>query len=242
MAFRLRSRAGIDDLMLHIQGAASTQYVSGALYKTTNGLPVVLAGQTDQPFILIESMAIQPYNGQSQGNVNGLNTSPLRAGTELLTTTVGERVIGIPIDPSIDIVCDSVTPLLNRVAAEANTNRAQAICAYGGSTGDFTGGTVYLPDQDWQGVITASGVAGGSVTIVFTPQAPRACTIGDYVSAVPFGVGDLVKWDGTNPQLVLSNAVADVSGGLFSVHKVEMQHGATKGSVTHVIGRIKNPV
>lgn len=242
MAFRLKSRAGIDDLILHVQGKASTQYVSGALYKTTDGLPVVLAGQTDQPFMLIESMAIQPYNGQSLGNVNGSNVSPLRAGTELLTTTVGEKVLGIPISPALDIVCDNVTPLLSLVAAAANTNRAQAICAYGGSSGDLTGGVVYLPEQDWQGVITGSAVSGGNVTIVFTPQAPRACTTGDYVSAVAFGVGDLVKWDSTAPQTTLSNAVADVSGGLFQVHKVEMQFGATKGSVTQVTGRIKNPV
>jgi hypothetical protein len=245
MAFRLKSRAGVDDQYIHIQGSASTQYTPGNLLKMVNGLPVVIAGQTEQPFMLFEKMRLQPYNGQSMGHVNGSNASPLRPGTEDLTTTAGQRLIGIPLNSSLMIETD-VVPLLGGasggVAAAANTNKAQAICAYGGSTGDLTGGIVYLPDQDWQGVITASGVAAGDVTIVFTPPAPRACTTGDTVQAIPFGVGDKVKWDGSTPESKLSNAVADVSGGLFLVCQVDMQYGNPKGSLALVVGRITDPI
>lgn len=251
MAWRLKSRNVIDDVYVHLIGKASTQYVTGALYKvpvtTTagSGTPVVLSGQTDQPFMLVDSLDIQPYNGQSMGNVNGKNLSPLRPATDLLTTTVGERVMGILIDPSLIFECD-VTPLLGGASAGAaavtNTNVAQAIAAYGGSTGDFTGGVVYLPEQDWQGIITSSAVGGGNVTLVFTPPAPRACTVGDTIQALPFGVGAAPKFDSTAPSTTLSNAVADVGGGNVLVTKVEMQFGATKGTVAHVSCRIKSPI
>lgn len=250
MAWKLRSRAGMDDLYEHIQGKASTQYITGAMYKvpvtTTagSGTPVVLSGQTDQPFMMIDSVETQPYNGQSLSNVNGSNASPLRPATPLLTTTAGEKVLGIIIDPSLIFECD-VVPLIGGATgatALSNSNAAQAICAYGGSTGDLTGGCVYLPEQDWQGVITSSAVSGSNVTLVFTPPAPRACTTGDTVQALPFGVGAAPKWDSTNPHLGLSNAVADVTGGNVLVRKVRMQFGSPKGSLASVACAIKSPI
>lgn len=242
MAFRLKSRAGIDDLYIHVLGAASTQYVAGSLAKMSAGLPVILAGQTDQPFMLIEQLTTQPYGGQTL-NVN--NGGPLRPATALLSDTTGQRLMGIPINPALVIETDLV-PLLGGAsggaAALSNATKAQAICAYGGSTGDFTGGVVYLPEQDWQGIITSSAVGAGNVTLVFTPPAPRACTVGDTIQAQCFGPGAAPKWASSNPQLGLSNAVADKSGGLFLVTGMAMQYGNPKGANTIVSGQIKSPI
>ena len=224
-----------------LQGTASLLHVVGALYKMVDGLPVVIAGQTEQPFGVYQNMDPQPYNGQSGYNINGVNASPLRPATENTTTTKGERCAFIPLTPGLVLDTD-LTPLLSRVAAAANTNTAQAICAYGGSTGDFTGGIVYLPEQDWQGIITASGVAAGNVTIVFTPAAPRACTTGDVVSAICFGVGDSPKFASSSPELGLSNAFADIASGLVMVRKVQGQFGATKGSAFRISCQMKAPL
>jgi len=245
MAFRLKSRAGINDLIERLQGKKSTQYVLGSLCKMTDGVPVVIAGATEQPFLLVENMDIQPYNGQSLGNVNGLNLSPLRPVTELLTTTKGEQITGIPIHDMQDIETD-LAPLLGGATigatAVVNTNKAAAVAAYGGSTGDFTGGTVYLPEQDWQGIVETSVVGAGNVTLVFNPPAPRACTTGDTIQALPFGPGDKVKWDATTPELLISSAAADVTGGLFQVHQIDMSQGKPKGTSALVSGRITSPI
>lgn len=226
-----------------IQGSASTQYVKDSLVKMSSGLPVVLSGQTDQPYGVVQEMDPQPYNGQTMGNVNGKNLSPLRPATDMLTTTVGERIGIVPIFAGLELDND-LTPLLNRVAATSNSSTSQAICAYGGSTGDFTGGIVYLPDQDWQGVVTSSAVAAAAVTLVFAPPAPRACTTGDVVCAIPFGVGNSPKFASSNPQLGLSNAVADISGGNVLVRKVAGQYGppSTRGSLFRITCQMKAPI
>lgn len=243
MAYRLSSRNAVDDLMYWTQGAASTTYVKGSLAKITNGLPVALSGQTDQPFMFIESLDPQPYNGQSLGMVNGINLSPLRPAVDMVTTVVGEKIGGIQINSSLLFECD-VAPLLSRVAAVVNTITSQAICAYAGATGDFTGGIVYLPDQDWQGVVTSSAVAGGNVTLVFSPAAPRACTTNDVVSAITFGVGAAPKFDSVAPSTTLSNAFADKTGGNVMVTKVNFAAltGQTAGSSCVVTQRIKSPI
>lgn len=225
-----------------VQGTASTTYTKDSLVKMSSGLPVNLSGQTDQPYGFMQEMDPQPYNGQSEGNVNGKNASPLRPATDMLSTTAGERFMLVPVYPGLLLDTD-LTPLLNRVAATSNTNTAQAICTYGGSTGDFTGGIVYLPDQDWQGVITSSAVSAGAVTLVFAPPAPRACTTGDVISAVPFGVGSSPKFNSSNPHLGLSNAVADNSGGNVLVKKVAGQYPPSlRGSLFRITCQIKSPI
>lgn len=242
MAWTLTDKsASVQERMEWIIGAASTQYTKDSLVKMSNGLPANLAGQTDQPYGFVQEMDIQPYNGQTMYNVNGVNTSPLRPATEMKTTTAGEAIGIVPITPGLLLNTD-VTPLLNRVAANSNSTTSQALCAYGGSTGDFTGGIVYLPDQDWQGIVTSSAVAGGVVTLVFTPAAPRACTTGDVISAMPFGVGFSPKFDSSNPHLTLSNAVADNSGGNVLVKKVAGQYGSSRGSLFRVTVQIKAPL
>jgi len=224
-----------------LQGAASTLYVKGALYKMSAGLPVVLSGQTDQPFGLCQEMDPQPPNSASMGNVNGFYSSPLRPATDMMTTTAGEKIGFVPIAAAL-LLQNDITPLLNRVAAGSNSTASQAICAYGGSTGDFTGGIVYLPEQDWQGVITSSAVSGGNVTLVFAPAAPRACTTGDTVSAVPLAVGSLIKFASSSPQLGLSNAVADVGAGNALVRKIQGNFGSPKGSLFRITVQMKSPI
>lgn len=242
MAFTLTNKlVSNQEILEWIQGAASTQYTKDALVKMSAGLPVNLAGQTDQPYGLVQEMDIQPYNGQSLGNVNGANLSPLRPATDMLTTTVGEKIGIIPISPGL-LLDNDYTPLKDRVAAVANTTKSQAIIAYAGSTGDFTGGTVYLPDQDWQGIITSSAVAGGNATLVFAPAAPRACTTGDVVSASPLGPGATTKFASSNPQLGISDAVADVGGGMVMVRKIAGQYGANKGDLFRATVQIKAPM
>lgn len=242
MAWRRSSPANTSssDIVEYLLGKASTQYVSGGMVKMSAGLPVALTGQTDTPFGIVQVMNIQPYNGQNEGNVNGINASPLRPATPLLTTTVGEQIGIIPTPGSI-FDCD-VTPLLNRVAAAANTNKAQAICVYGGSTSDLNGGYVYLPEQDWQAIITTSAVSAGSVTIVFAPAAPRACTTGDTVSALPFSIGFSVKWDAINFDTQVSNAVADNTNGNALIREVHMENGNPRGSSAVVSCQIKSPI
>lgn len=244
MAFRLKTRGGVDDLYIHVLGAASTQYTAGALGKMVSGLPAHLAGQTDQPFMLIEQMTTAPYGGQSMSNVNA--GGPLRPATALLTTTAGERLIGIPVNPAVQFQTD-ITPLIGGAAggaaAQANASKSTVIVNVGSATtGQLTGGVVYLPEQDWQAIITSSPVAANIGTLTIQPPAPRACTTGDTVQIIPFGPGAAPKWASVNPHLGLSNAIADNTGGLFLVTEVAAQYGNPKGSSMAVSGIIKSPI
>lgn len=242
MAFTLTNKLlSSQEILEWIQGTASTTYTKDSLVKMTTGAPVNISGQTDQPYGLVQEMDPQPYNGQSLGNVNGVNLSPLRPATDMLTTTAGEKIGIIPIVPGL-LLDNDLTPLIDRVAASANSTKSQAICTYGGSTSDLNGGTVYLPDQDWQGIISTSAVSAGAVTIVFNPPAPRACTTGDVVSASPLGPGATTKFASSNPHLGLSNAVADIGGGMALVRKVAGQYGANKGDLFRITAQIKAPM
>ncbi len=256
MAWRLRSRID-SDTYESIQGKASIQYVTGSLLKVINGalntadtgLPIALAGATDVPQYMVDSMNPQPYNGQSLQNVNGVAASPLRPATDLLTTTAGERLLCVPINPTLLFDCD-VVPTFNGIAVSniSNTlkntviipstdNSADTVTAI---TGDFTGCAVYLPEQDWQAVVITSVVAASRITVVFSPPAPRAAVFGDTCSLLSFGLGAMPQWDETNPSLTVSNETDANAGGLVVVRAIDMAHGATKGSLATVTCAIAN--
>lgn len=244
MAWTIKSKLdSTQEIMEWIQGSASTAYVKDSLVMITAGLPVTLTGQTGQPYGVAQEIDIQPYNGQSSGNVNGANASPLRPSTadQMTTTTVGEKLGIVPVTPGLLLDTD-VVPLLNRVAAKTNATAGAAVCTAAGSDDDYNGGIIYLPDQDWQAVITDVDASAGDLTFTFAPPAPRACTVGDVISAMPFGLGFAPKFSAAAPHLTLSNTVADNSGGNVLVRKVAGQHGSLKGSLFRVTCEMKSPV
>jgi hypothetical protein len=267
MAWRLRTKlASISDVYQQVIGQASTQYVTGQLVGYTIAAGTQYAGilqqistQTGQPTHIVDSVDPQPYNGQSEFNVNGKNSSPLRPATPLLTTANGEKLLLNPINPLQLYDCD-VVPCYNRVTPAANTTVANVIISntdnnttpvtYATSNGALVGATVYLPEQDWQGVVTADVYSSSSYTgstagrtLTIQPPPPRACTTGDTVSVLPFGCGALVKWDPTNFSTTISNVLADATGGLAYVREINMQYPSNlRGSLAQVTCSIKSPV
>ena len=133
-------------------------------------------------------------------------------------------------------------------ACNANTNNAEVIWTGTGTTTntDFLGGTIYIPELQQQGIITALSVSGGTggtytatvqgVINVKTrqPVTPpsggtnggfsQAPTTGNTLRVVPWGPGYRggVKLQATNPQQGVSVAIADKTGGALYIYDVEL--------------------
>lgn len=223
MGVRYKHGLGVSvtELYQEIQAKKSTTYVADSLVKFVSGLPTVVTGQTDVPCGIVVNVNSVPYAGQNEGPT-GYPSPPLRPASSLASTTLGEKLKFLPINAAMVFEIDIAAGLITAGSAVSGTT-TQVVVAYGGSTSDFNGGVVYIRELDWQGIVETSVVAGGNVTLVFTPPAPIAVAAGNTVDAVCFGPGAKPKLDSTNPHLNLSVAFADVSGGNLVIRSVNLR-------------------
>lgn len=223
MAFRFKKAWGISvtELIEEKQGKISTTYVADSLVKFSAGLPTQVSGQTDAATHLVVNVNSRPYSGEGLGNT-GDPTVPIRPASSLATTTLGERVNLIPLAQNCLFNVD-ITPLINAATATGGSLNT-IVLPYAGNTSDFNGGWVYIADLAWQANIITSVVAGGAVTITFSPPALVAVTAGMIGSAVCYGFGSQVKLDATNPHLTISNAFADLGAGPCIVRGVNLRN------------------
>ena len=206
-------------------GGASTQFADGDALTITNGI-LVKSGATSKVHGILNAM-ITP-------------TNQMRPATELLTTTAGEQLQYIPAMGGQLIFETNLTspdtPPLNNVNPDSGSTTT-ALYTGSGSTGDYTGGTIYFPSLDSQHTITDDTVNTGVHTFTFVPPAKRAIAATDTMVLVPFAGGSsvAVKLSSTTPSQGISTAVADKTGGQVKIEAVDLKNKKVRVSFPAIV-------
>lgn len=149
-------------------------------------------------------------------------------GASFTTTALQEKLLCVPIlggevNLKSYLTGDAVPPI-NGTACNANATLTVALVTAAGSTGDYTDGTIYIPEIGEQRLITDDTVGGGVHTFTVAPAFRRAPTTGDTAIVVPFTKGALaVKFNATSPSECIGTAVADKSGGALRIEEVDLK-------------------
>ena len=203
------------NILERLTSVASTQYnKNDALYLSASGA-VGLASQ-----VAATSKCTHVYVSMFTAVPN------LRPATPNLSTTIGEQILAVPAAGNnlyfrSFLTISGSTPTINGTAANANSTANLVLVTFAGSTGDFTGGQVYIPSLQQQATILTDVVSGGVHTFTVYPAFSRAVTTGDTVVAVPWSKGATgVKFNASTPSQGVSTAVADKSGGNINIQQV----------------------
>lgn len=206
------------------RSVASTQYNPAGALKGSNGALTPCASQTDKPLFIYNHMVT--------------DKSVLRPATANLSTAICEMIEGIPCAGNhqifeTDLVGGADAPPINKVAVNSGSTTTALVTA-AGSTSDYIGGTLAIPEMGYQGHITGDTVSGGVHTFTVTPAMPRAATTTDHVIAVPFAAisSNAVKLSSVANDLGISCAVADKTGGPARIESVNLLD--TRGPVARV--------
>lgn len=212
-----RTSAG-SDVKEKMPSVASTQYLSGGGSMLTtmpasgnNGFANLVAA-ADKGTHIYESM-ITPDSVVAQAVAD---KSTALSENVLATPVAGRNIL------KSWLVGDAVPPI-NKVACNTNANKGQALVTAAGSTGDYTNGTIYIPETGEQRTITGDAVGGGVHTFTVLPAFVTAPTVGHTAIVVAFSKGSsAVKFNATSPSQCLGTAVADKTGGHNKIEDVSL--------------------
>lgn len=210
MAFQLKRTNGRQDYRKFVIGTADTQFAKGDAVEIVNGIAQKISADTDYVY----------------GIVDAVETKLMRPATEFKTAAAGERLeLIVMAGTGMTAECD-ITPLVNGVAADANSDATKVVLTLASlNDNDLIGGQVYIPELDEQRVITEHDESGAVQTLTVTPAFRRAVTTGDTILAVPQSVGDVqVKLDPSNPHLRVAVTIAGLAGGHIQIDGVDLKN------------------
>lgn len=114
-------------------------------------------------------------------------------------------------------------PPINGTACNANATTTLVLVTAAGSTGDYTGGTIFANGE--QRTIVTDVVGAGTHTFTVNQPFTRAITTGDTAIVVPFSRGTRgVKLSASTVYQGISPAVADKSGGKVDIEDVSLNN------------------
>jgi hypothetical protein len=211
-----RDNATFQAIVRQVIAKASTQFTAGdACMFNGNGYLEQAAAQTSK----IDGVFHSIFTDKSL----------MRQATANLTTTIGEEALYIPcrgngLQFKTNLTGDDAPPI-NSTACNANTSKTTVKVTAAGLTNDYKAGTIFANGE--QRTISADSVAGGVHTFTVTKPFTRAITTGDTAIVVPFSRGVRgVKLSASSgaPQIGISPAVADKSGGYVDIEDVQLNN------------------
>lgn len=156
--------------------------------------------------------------------------SMMRPAIQNLTTTVGEmglcyNVAGTGLVFETDLTGADAPPI-NGTAIKTVTNATTIVVTAAGSSNDYRGGQLYIPEIDQQRTIVSDTANAGDHTFVVTPAftvLPVATS--NTVRVLPWSKGNVqIKLSAsTGAPMGVSTAVADKSGGKVKIESVNLK-------------------
>lgn len=203
----VKARDGSTPSMVERELAASVSVDPGDLLEFVSGKAKRVNAQTDKP----DYVSNEDVDSTADGGEKALVMDAMRGN--------GIWEVGF-------------TPLYNDLVDQnqgASSSTVAEIVAAGRSSNDLVGGIIYCVETKEQRIITASTATsgGGAQTgnILITVTVPFSVSLaGKTIRVVAFGYGTAaLKLDSSAPHNLISNAVADLTGGNVTVYDVNMK-------------------
>ncbi len=215
----------VDTLVpLVYQLAASQTVYPGYAVKFSNGKVTPISAQTDVSIGIILGTANTP--DEVSPSVPSVPSTPdLTSTSPVAITTTSTSVVFVRVIPSnlgLTKFRIGFTPLVDDVAAESNSTITQSkVALTDGSSSDLVGGYVYCKELGEAKLITANTYSSNVVTLTHAAFS-RIVTTGDTLRVIPFGPGDTAVKFLASTYHGISNAIADLSSGKLTVHRVNL--------------------
>ena len=155
--------------------------------------------------------------------------SMMRPATQNLTTTVGEmglcyNVAGTGLVFETDLTGADAPPI-NGTAIKSVTSTTVIVVTAAGSSNDYRGGQLYIPELDQQRTIVTDVVNGGDHTFTVVPPFTVLPVANQTVRVLPWSKGNVqIKLSAsTGAPMGVSTAVADKTGGKVKIEGVNLK-------------------